>query len=107
MIQYIDVNEIHEIPGIEKYLDYKFQFQCFSFEDNLKNFSCQTVTGLVLKIEICSDETLIFHEEKLTDLVTEPGIKFFQWTVTDLHDNDIAWYVYRPLVGDHHKNFEL
>jgi hypothetical protein len=70
------VENIYDIPRIEEYHDEVFNFSCYSIGDEIRTY--QYANGdLMIEVCIISNENEIMDKEKLSDLITQEGIKYF------------------------------
>ena len=111
-----DVKSIMDIPRIEDYIDYLFEFEVYDVIDNLVMYTCNTEVYRVT-VEIHCKETLFEKEVCLVDLINFEGIDFLQWNVyhqdifsgefrNNVYDEDLhCFYTYRPLVDESEKDY--
>lgn len=102
----IDVKELHDIPNIEDYLDWEFQFVMFERGDEICIYNCEIGYKKFIVLDFHCKEQLLELTHKLYDILSFEDLLYLSWGVWDEDNEEILEsYCYRPLIPEKEKNY--
>jgi hypothetical protein len=99
-----DVKEIHDIPGIEEYLNEYFYFYHYNLGDDLRLYDLLIDGNLTVVIEMITDTNLVERKNVLHELIGYGDISYLRMTI-ELDQEVLKSYSYRPYVEEEDKNY--
>lgn len=102
----IDIKLIDDVPNLERYLDVSMNLLQYEAGDKTQYYYAQVDGISFIEIEMVTDELLIKGKVKLSELLLQNPIHYFQWR----YEPEMGFtqtYCYRPLIEESKKNYQV